>query len=149
VQKHLPLLKQLFFYGVVGVITLGIDLTVTTSLYDLAHLPAGVASAIGFMSGFFFNFPINRKKVFHHSKDDRFSLHTQVVLFVSLSLFNLLITSTLVELFVSHHVVRIAVAKLIVTAMIALWNFIIFKTLIFSKTKPSHGLDERVLNDII
>jgi hypothetical protein len=45
----------------------------------------------------------------------------------------------------------IAYAKIIVTAIIAVWNFIIFKTLVFSKRVPSkdNAIDERTLNDII
>lgn len=131
-SKHAALLKQILFFGIVGVITLCIDVGVTTLLYSVAHLPAYLASAIGFLSGFFFNFPINRKKVFHHSDQDRFGLSAQVVMFISLSLFNLVATSLMVELLVSQDV-AISIAKILVTALIAVWNFILFKSVIFSK----------------
>jgi len=133
VKKYLGLLRQIAFFGIVGVITLGIDVTVTTLLYNFAHLPAYLASAIGFLSGFFFNFPMNRKRVFQHSDKDRFSLHIQIAMVLSLSIFNLVITSLLVELLVTHNIVPIAIAKLLVTALISCWNFILFKMLIFSK----------------
>lgn len=131
--KHLPLLKQVLLFGIVGVITLGIDVAVTTSLYNWAHLPAYLASGIGFMSGFFFNFPMNRKKVFNHSESDRFSLHTQITMYILLSVFNLVATSALVEGFVSLDILQIQYAKVAVTAMIAAWNFLLFKFFIFSK----------------
>lgn len=127
------LIKQVALFGVVGVITLGIDVAVTSALYYLAHFPAYLASATGFMSGFFFNFPVNRHKVFNHSKNDRFSLHTQVVMVISLSLFNLFATSAIVELLVTGDIIDIQYAKIIVTAIIAVWNFLLFKFLIFSK----------------
>lgn len=133
VKKYVPLLKQIIFFGFVGFVTLGIDVTVTTTLYNVAHFPAYMASAIGFLSGFFFNFPMNRKRVFRHSSKDKFSLRAQVAMYVSLSLFNLAATSALVELLVVHDVVRIAIAKLLVTALISMWNFVLFKTIIFSK----------------
>lgn len=132
-KKYSGLIKQIALFGIVGVITLGIDITVTTSLYNLLHFPAYLASAIGFMSGFFFNFPINRKKVFHHSDKDRFSLHAQVIMYISLSLFNLFATSALVEIIVSTDIAEIQYAKIFVTALIAIWNFLLFKLFIFSK----------------
>jgi putative flippase GtrA len=133
VTNYKKLVRQILFFGVVGLITLAIDITVTTFLYRYAHFPAFIASAIGFLSGFFFNFPVNRKRVFHHGPHDRFTIHQQVIMYISLSLFNLLATSTLVQILVSTDTLAIQYAKLAVTALIAVWNFIIFKTLIFSK----------------
>lgn len=134
-RKYSSLGIQIAFFLAVGLVTLGIDLTVTTILYNLFHLPAYLASGIGFLSGFFFNFPMNRKRVFKHSEYDRFSLHAQVVMYISLSLFNLFMTSFLVEVIVGSNIYTIGFAKLFVTALIAAWNFLIFKFLIFSKTK--------------
>ena len=147
-MKDLPL-KQVVHFGFVGVVTLLIDVTVTTTLYSSFHVPAYLASGIGFLSGFFFNFPMNRKRVFHHSERDKFNLRSQILMYVSLSLFNLLATSLITQLLVSSLELKIAFAKVIVTAVIAVWNFIIFKTLVFSKREPSSALDTRVLNDVI
>lgn len=122
-------------FGAVGVITLGIDVGVSTFLYNVTHLPAYLASAIGFLSGFFFNFPMNRKKVFHHSSKDRFSLHAQVGMYVVLCVFNLVVTSLLVEGMVRSGLLEIQYAKIVVTVLIAIWNFLLFKLVIFSKNK--------------
>lgn len=132
-KKHTPLIKQVVFFGVVGLITLGIDVTVTTTLYNLLNFPAYLASAIGFLSGFIFNFPMNRKKVFHHTDKDRFSFRTQIILYASLSIFNLLATSAMVEFLVTQNWLKIQYSKLLVTAIIAVWNFLLFKFFIFSK----------------
>lgn len=126
-------IKQVTLFGVVGLVTLGIDVAVTSILYYLAHFPAYLASAVGFMSGFFFNFPVNRHKVFNHSINDRFSLPTQVTMVVFLSLFNLFATSVIVELLVTGDIIDIQYAKILVTAIIAVWNFLLFKFFIFSK----------------
>ncbi|HVV67007.1 MAG TPA: GtrA family protein [Candidatus Saccharimonadales bacterium] len=145
------ILRELFFFGIVGVITLLIDVAITTTLYNVVHLPAYLASGIGFLSGFFFNFPMNRKRVFQHDAHDRFSLKTQIVLYAVLTLFNLLATSLLTQFIVSEGWTKIAYAKIMVTALIAVWNFIIFKLVIFSKKKDAAktALDERTLGDIL
>ncbi|MBF1043418.1 MAG: GtrA family protein, partial [Candidatus Nanosynbacter sp.] len=65
---------KIFLFLVVGGITLLIDTSISYILYHNIHLPAFLASGIGFLSGFVFNFPVNRKKVFNHSQYDRFSL---------------------------------------------------------------------------
>lgn len=132
-KNYSKLLKQIVFFGFVGGVTLLIDLTVTTTLYSLLHLPASLAATIGFLSGFFFNFPMNRKRVFHHESADRFSMATQITLYVCLSLFNLGMTGILTHLLVDGASVNIAVAKVGITALIAIWNFLCFKLLIFSK----------------
>lgn len=124
--------KQLFFFGLVGVLTLIVDLIVTQSTFHLG-VHAFWASACGFVSGFFVNFPLNRGKVFKHTENDRFSLTVQIFLFVLLSLFNLMATSAIVAYLVSSGL-EIVIAKAIVTVVFFLWNFIVLRTLIFSST---------------
>lgn len=134
-RKYSKLVKQIFLFGLVGGISFLIDLTVTSLLYNLLHFPAYLAGIIGFLSAFFFNFPINRKQVFKHLKHDRFKLRTQIILYITLSIFNLIMTALILELMVGSRVFSIEVAKIIMTAMIATWNFLLFKFYIFSK-KP-------------
>lgn len=132
-HNNLTLIKQIAFFGIVGVVTLGIDVGVTSFLFYALHLPVYLSSGVGFLSGFFFNFPMNRHRVFQHSKNDRFLLHHQIAMVVGLSIFNLVSTSWIIDILVTNNIVEIQFAKLIVTAMIAIWNFIIFKMIIFSK----------------
>jgi len=129
------LFNQIVLFGIVGVITLLIDLAVTIVLYNVFHLPAYLSSGIGFLSGFVFNFPMNRKRVFRHTKNDRFNVQPQVILYACLCLINLVVSSLLVEGIVSLNLVTIGYAKMFVTIIIAVWNFIIFKYVVFSK-KP-------------
>jgi putative flippase GtrA len=129
------LVTEVALFLIVGVTSLLIDLVVTTSLYHLLHLPAFLASAIGFLSAFFFNFPMNRKKVFKHTIHDRFGIKVQIAFYAALSVFNLFATSAIVELLVWLGI-DISVTKILVTILIAIWNFLLFKFLIFSK-KPA------------
>ncbi len=133
-KNYISIAKQVSFFGIVGLVTLGIDILVSASLYNIAHLPAYLASAAGFLSGFFFNFPINRRKVFKHSKYDRFTLHQQATMYLTLCIINLVSTSIIVDILVNKELMSIQYAKIAVTALIAIWNFLFFKFYIFSKT---------------
>jgi putative flippase GtrA len=88
---------------------------------------------IGFLSAFFFNFPVNRKHVFNHSDKDNLSLKMQIGLYVALSVFNIFMTGLLMQLTVASGLLDISVAKVGVTALIAAWNFVLYKTFIFAK----------------
>lgn len=131
------LVIQIILFGIVGVVTLLVDTLVTSMLYYIAHIPAFMASGIGFLSGFCVNFPVNRKQVFNHSEDDQFSLRTQIYLYASLSIFNLIATSTIVDLLVKTNVLEIQWAKIITTVLFAIWNFLVFKLFIFSKKRKN------------
>lgn len=134
-KRNTSLIKQVTFFGFVGAVSLLIDVGVTYICFHLLEFPAYIASAIGFLSAFGFNFPMNRKKVFRHTEHDRFGLYAQIIMYVVLSVLNLVITSTLVELMVMIGI-EISFAKVVVTALIAVWNFLILKFFIFSK-KPA------------
>jgi hypothetical protein len=56
---------------------------------------------------------------------------------LSLSLFNLVFTGAFVEFIVVHQILTIGYAKALATAIIAAWNFVIFKFVIFSKKQGS------------
>ena len=129
---------QIVLFGIVGVTTLAVDTLVTSVLYYMAKIPAFMASGIGFLSGFCVNFPMNRKQVFNHSEDDRFSLKSQICLYALLSFFNLMATSMTVDLLVKMNILEIQWAKIVTTIIFAIWNFLVFKLFIFSKKVP-HG----------
>lgn len=139
--KYSKLLKQIMLFGLVGVGSLLIDLCVTTLLYDHAHIPAYLAGPVGFLSAFFFNFPINRKHVFNHTEHDKFSMKTQVAMYISLSLINLCMTSLFMHVLVDGMHIQVSAAKLCTTGVIAVWNFFIFKFLVFSKRQSIAELE--------
>lgn len=132
-NNYSKLLKQSILFVLVGLGSLIIDIIVTTFLFEVIHFPAYLAGIAGFLSAFFFNFPINRKHVFHHSSQDRFSLKMQVVLYISLSLFNIMVTGVFMQLMMGWNLFPIGLAKIFTTGTISIWNFLIFRFLIFSK----------------
>lgn len=132
-ERHLPLLRQFTFFGFIGVTSLIIDIGVSATLFYIAHFPAYIASGVGFLSAFAFNFPMNRRRVFKHSDKDRFSIQNQIAMYSLLCVFNLIVTSLLVEVMVTSLHIEIQYSKLITAGMIAVWNFILFKFVVFSK----------------
>src|SRR5690606_27032603 len=101
-------LLQFSLFALVGITTLLIDIFVTTILYSVFSVAPFIASAVGFCSGFFFNFPVNRHKVFKHSEHDKFSLKIQITLVLVLSTFNLVFTSFVTQILVTHNVLQIS-----------------------------------------
>lgn len=124
---------QLLGFLIVGAVTLLIDVLTTSICFRLLGFPSAVASGCGFMSGFFFNFPVNRKVIFAKAEQTHYvlRLRNQVIGFIILSVANLFISSVIVGELVDLGGTEIEIAKLIVTAAIAVWNFIILRTVIF------------------
>jgi putative flippase GtrA len=133
IKKYKKLLIQIILFGIVGVVSLLIDLAVTNFLYHVLDFEPYLAGVIGFLSAFFFNFPVNRKHVFNHSDKDKLRLKTQIGLYVALSVFNIFMTGLLMQLTVASGLLDISIAKICVTALIAAWNFVLYKTFIFAK----------------
>ena len=127
--------KQFIFFILVGIFSLGIDIGVTTAFYNYFSFSAFYASFVGFLTGFLFNFPVNRQKVFRNSNGNKFSLRAQLIIFLSLSIFNLFASSAAISMLVSAHILEIGYAKILMAGIVALWNFVILKYLIFSKSK--------------
>lgn len=128
---------QIGFFGIVGVASLLIDMTVTYLLFYQVHLPAYLASALGFVSGFAFGFPMHRNQVFQHSPRDRYTLRTQMVLYATLSTFNLLASSLLVDVLVRFGVLEFGWAKAITVALFAVWNFLMMRLVVFAKRRQA------------
>jgi len=115
----------------VGTMTLLFDAFVTTILYRLVQLAPGLSSAIGFVSGFAINFFGNRGIVFKSSNNFLLSKKMQILSYIALVLFNLSTSSLLIEFLVSRFDMNITILKIVFGAIIALWNFIIYKVFIF------------------
>lgn len=134
-QKYKDSAVQMFLFGVVGITSMLIDIVITTFFYRVVSFTPFFASTMGYLSGFLYNFPLNRHKVFRHSDKDKFSLKAQLSMVFVLSFINLVVGSGIVHILVSQDILDISIAKALTTVLIALWNFLIFKFLIFSKNK--------------
>lgn len=88
-----------------------------------------VANAISFMSGFGVSFVLNRQWVFKSDADTR----RQLVLYFIVAIVNLYLSNLLIVLLVDTGIDTF-IAKIIIMAMIASWNYLLFSKVIFKNT---------------
>ncbi len=117
-------------YLLVGAMLFIIDYATTLAAYHLLGLAAGYASGLGFLVSFLVGFSLNKSVVFKHSEASKFSLRTQVVLYLVLAFSNLLITSSIVSALVGHGT-KIEIVKPGVVAAGACWNYFILGHYVF------------------
>ena len=129
-SRHRKKINYLF----VGGLLFMIDLVVTLTAFYILHINPGFASAIGFSSSFVAGFALNRNVVFKHTNTSRFSMHTQLTLYLLLSTVNLFITSYSVNLLVNQGL-RIELVKPLVVIVAACWNYFILGHYIFSHNR--------------
>lgn len=86
-----------------------------------------LANVISFCAGLITSFLLNKKWVF--SSDT--GIATQVVKYGALALFNVAMSSTVVWFAVSEIGINSWIAKILVMALIAAWNYVIFSKYIF------------------
>lgn len=103
----------------------------TLFLLLVAFLPSHpifliAAQSLSFGGGLIVSFLLNRSWVFESTAKESKKMFTKYLL---LALINLFITNILIILL--EPVLPLYIAKFVVMLMIASWNFIIFKTLIF------------------
>ena len=91
------------------------------------------ANALSFSCGLVISFLLNKHWVFSHKG----AYSKQFVMYATLAVINLIISSVVIVLLVHVFNLPPLVAKLCVMVMVASWNFIIFQKVIFKKTANS------------
>lgn len=105
-------------------------------LVTYIQTPVSWSAAISFCIGLVISFVLNHKFVFGDKKNETKPQHAErIILFISLALVNLLISSLAVTLL--SRVIPALIAKLLVMAAVALWNYFIFKIIIFNPNRES------------
>jgi putative flippase GtrA len=132
--------KRLINYGFVG---LAAFTTEFLSFIVLIELLQGIdnylilAQTVSFSGGLLISFIGSRQVTFKHHVDHyHLSIKQQLGAYVTLALFNLLISNVLLHYLVySLHAMPL-VAKVCVMASVVLWNYLIFTLIIFRSKKP-------------
>lgn len=137
--------RELFFYGVVGVITTGINWGVYVAVSRGASLLTGVpvenalliavATVIGWAASVAFAFWANKKYVFKSPCWDRETLRRELPEFVTARLLSLGFDAAFVELAVRFAGMDDRIAKLIANIIVILLNYFASKFWIFRKDK--------------
>ena len=99
-------------------------------LYYLIHKNLIVINALSFIIGLTVSFTLNKKWVFHGDHVTRSEV--QLISYFLLACLNLLVSTLLISLLLSLGIYEY-MSKFIAIIFIAIWNFYIFKTIIFKK----------------
>ena len=129
------LIEQIMKFGIVGVLSFGIDFGIYSAFVYFTSVPVLVANFFGFTISVIFNYLMSMKFVFQRNEDmDRKSEFT---IFVILSLIGLGLNELLVWLFVEYSYENISIiaevfsysmmkmiGKILATGIVMVYNFI-------------------------
>lgn len=127
--------RQSLRYLIAGGTAFGSEYISFLLLFYVFDVSIIFSNTVSFLVGFLVSFFFNRLWTFKVDKQYKWAAHHQLTGYLLLSLFNLLASNLLVVGF--HQIVPALVGKLFAAAIIACWNFFIFRATIFSIEKPS------------
>lgn len=118
-----------------GIAAFLIDYIILNIGFYTLHMSITVASTVGFVSGMFVSFYVNRYWV-HGRKGSERKRARQIVEYTLLVILNYIFTVFMVN-FLFEHGIQPYVGKIIVMSLVTLWNYVIFSKVIFSSSKTN------------
>ena len=116
------LIAQFMKFGIVGVIAFLIDYGLMVALTEFFGVPYLISHTISFTVSVVFNYVASMRYVFERRDD--MSRHREFIIFVVLSIIGLILNDLFMWLFVSVWLIDYRIAKIIVTVLVAIWNFV-------------------------
>lgn len=116
------LIAQFMKFGIVGVIAFLIDYGFMVALTEFFGVPYLISNTISFTVSVVFNYVASMRYVFERRDD--MSRHREFIIFVVLSIVGLILNDLFMWLFVSVWFIDYRIAKIIVTVLVAIWNFV-------------------------
>lgn len=123
--------SSIFRYLGVGGTAFVVDFGATVLARDVLQLPLWLAVTIGLAAGFIVNFTLQRNFAFQSDRPYAWS----VILYVSLVVFNWIATTAGMYLIVEWIGYPTAVGKLICTIVTTLWNYPLYRFVVFPPRK--------------
>lgn len=112
------LVKQIFNFGIVGVVAFFIDYGIMNILYTKLGINLLIANTCGFVISTIVNYILSKKHVFNMKTSNAF------IKFTILSILGLLINNITMSLCVDYLILGTLVSKILATCVCMVWNFI-------------------------
>ena len=125
------LLAQFMKFGVVGVIAFVIDYGFMVLLTEVFGVPYLISTTVSFIISVVFNYFASMRFVFKR-KDDMSRRH-EFIIFVILSVIGLVINDVFMWLMVDFLFIDYRISKIVVTFIVAVWNFVTRKIFLEAK----------------
>lgn len=116
------LLRQLVRFGAVGALCFVIDYALLIALTELFSIDYLISGGISFAISVIINYDLSMRYVFHGQKQH--SQAAEMVGFIGLSISGLVLNEILMYLIVENGGLHYTLAKIIVTAIVMVYNFI-------------------------
>ena len=120
-------LKQFAKYIITGVLSAGIELSLLYVITEFAGFWYIISNTIAYIGGFCVSFLLNK----YWSFNSRENFGRQLIMYGILFLINLALSNTLLYLATSIIGIQYMISKVFVMGIIVLWNFIIYKKIIY------------------
>lgn len=116
------LIAQFMKFGIVGVIAFLIDYGTMIFLTEVFGVPYLISTTISFVVSVIFNYLASMRFVFKR-KDDM-SRRREFIIFVALSVVGLILNDVFMWLMVEFLFIDYRLSKIVVTFLVAVWNFV-------------------------
>lgn len=125
------LISQFMKFGIVGVIAFVIDYGFMVLLTEVFGVPYLISTTVSFIISVIFNYFASMRFVFKR-KDDM-SRRREFIIFVVLSVIGLVINDVFMWLMVDFLFIDYRISKIVVTLIVAVWNFVTRKIFLEAK----------------
>lgn len=125
-------------YIIVGLLSVGIDYGMLLIAYRAFEINLAAATTIGFLVGLVFNFLLTKFWTFatHETKHTAKQSAKQASMVAILVVFNLAVTNVVV-VWLNELNVGPEISKILTTGMVTIWNYVLYKKLIFKQPVPA------------
>lgn len=117
-------------YILVGIISLFVDYGIFIGLYYGLHSGTAVAAPVGLIAGLLVNFFLNKSWSFRGAQ----YIHNvigQAFMYIVLVIINSAFTYYFIEHLKNNSLIEPNIGKLLSTGCVAIWNYVIYKKIIF------------------